>query len=99
MLFAVGIELAGQTQGGELAAAGGREGMVALDAVQIAVKDARVAFGAEEDERIGKRFEEGFDGRFESLVGLGVMVPGIIRVCMVGMEYGIRTSPESVHVC
>lgn len=75
VLFAVGVELTGQTECGELAAARGRKGMVALDTVQIAVKYAGVAFGAEENEGIGKGFEEGLNGCFESLVGLGVMVP------------------------
>lgn len=49
--------------------------MLALDAVQIAVKDAGVAFRAEKDEGICERLEKGLNGRFKSLVGLGVMVP------------------------
>lgn len=53
--------------------------MLALDAVQIAIKDARVAFRAEEDEGVGKGLEEWFNGSFESLVGLGVMVPREVR--------------------
>lgn len=98
MLFAVGIELAGQTKCGELAAARGRERVIALDAVDITVKDAGVAFGAQEDEGIGKGFEEGFDGRFKSLVGLGVVVPREVRAWVVRKAWAKQTSPESVYV-
>lgn len=49
--------------------------MLALYAVQIAVKDAGVAGRAEKDEGICKGFEVGLNGRFKSLVRLGVMVP------------------------
>lgn len=75
MLVAVGIELAGQTECGKLAATRGRKRVLALDAVEIAVKHAGVAFRAEKDEAVCERFKKGLNGRFKSLVGLGVMVP------------------------
>ena len=47
--------------------------MFATDAVQIAVKYARVAGGAEEDQGVGERLKEGLYSSFEGLVGLGIL--------------------------
>ena len=81
ILPAVGVQLAGEAEVGQLAAAGDAEGLdvvgrVAADAVQIAVEDARVAGLAEQDQGVGERLEEGLDADFERLVGLRVVVPG-----------------------
>ena len=54
-------------------AAGGRELVLALDAVQVAVPDAGVAINTEEDEGVCDGLEPVGDRGFESLVRLGAM--------------------------
>lgn len=86
-LLAVGVELAGEGELGEGAAARGREGLLLalrVDAVQVAVPDAGVARVAEEDERVGEGLEPVCDGGLEGLVGLGVVVhhEGLCRVSL-----------------
>ena len=48
--------------------------MLSFDAVEVSVEDTGVAVIAEEDEGVGEGLEEGFNGSFESLVRLGVVV-------------------------
>ena len=59
--------------------------MLAFDAVEVTIEDAGVAVGSQEDEGVGEGFEEGLDGCFEGLVGLGVVVPRQL-VVVVTME-------------
>ena len=101
VLLAVGVQLAGQAEVGQLAAAGGGEGLdivrrVAADAVQVAVEDARVAGLAEEDQRVGERLEEGLDADFEGLVGLRVVVPGRLVRSAERVGKGLGTDMTSV---
>lgn len=49
LLYTISVEFAGESEVGEGAAAGGWEGVLAFDAVEIAVEEARVAVEAEED--------------------------------------------------
>lgn len=93
-LLAVGVELAGEGELGEGAAARGREGLLlalGVDAVQVAVPDAGVARVAEEDERVGEGLEPVCDGGLEGLVGLGVVVhhEGLCRVSVWSVCAGV----------
>lgn len=72
--LAVCEELACEDQIGKFVAAGRRFGVVAFCAVEVAVEDAGVAIAAEKDQGVGKGLEEAFDGSFDSLAGLGVVV-------------------------
>lgn len=73
-LHAIGIEFARESKVRQRAATGWREGVLAFDAVQVAVEEAGVAVDAEEDERVSEGLEEGLDGGFERLVGLGIVI-------------------------
>lgn len=74
LLVAVGIQVAGEDQVGQLAAA--RRGFFVrfCQAVQVAVEGAGVAFFAQEDEAVGEGLEEAFDAGGHCLAGLGVVV-------------------------
>lgn len=74
LLLAVGEELAREGELGERARARGADGRVALGAVEVAVEDAGVARGAEEDEGVGEGLEPVGHGRCEGLAGLSVVV-------------------------
>ena len=73
-LVAVGVEVSCEDEIGELSAAGGWFGVLALYAVEVAPEDAWVALFAEEDERVGEGFEEAFDVCCYCLTWLGVVV-------------------------
>jgi hypothetical protein len=68
------VQLAREHEVGELAAARGRLGVLAARAVEIAVEDARVALGAEQDQGVGERLEPARYRRFDCLAALGVVV-------------------------
>jgi hypothetical protein len=48
--------------------------MLAFNAVEVAIKEARIAFVAEEDEGVSQGLKEGLNLRLEGLVGLGIVV-------------------------
>lgn len=74
VLVAVGVALAREHDVGELAAARGGLGLVALCTVEVAVEDARVALAAQQDQRVGERLEEALDRRLDCLTGLRVVI-------------------------
>jgi len=90
VLLAISIEFAGEDEVGDFAAAGGRKRLVALDTVDVAIEDARIAGFAEEDQAVGKRFEPGFDSDFERLVRLGVVIPS--RLVRAWEDRGLRVN-------
>ena len=75
VLLAVGIELTPQTKIRQFAPTRRATWLVAFNAVEITVEDAGIALAAEENQSICEGFEKRFDGRFEGLVRLGVMIP------------------------
>src|SRR5277367_820367 len=74
LLIAVGIQLPHKRQVWQFPAARDWLGMLALHAVQVAIEELRVAFLAQQNERVRERLEEAFDGRLDSLAGLRVVV-------------------------
>jgi len=48
--------------------------MLALDSIKIAIEKARITVKAKEDESVSERLEEWFDGSFERLVWLRIVI-------------------------
>lgn len=74
VLVTVGEQLARQNQLGQFAATRRRLGMLALDAVEVAVKDTRIALVAQQNKRVRERFEESLDRCRDRLARLRIMV-------------------------
>jgi len=74
LLDAIGVEFAGESKVRECTTTGGGKGVLAFDAVEVAVEEAGVTVKAEEDEGIGEGLKERLDRSFEGLVGLCVVV-------------------------
>ena len=77
LLLSISVEFARENEIREGATAGWRErlcGAFGVDAVHVTVEKTWVSGVAEQNEGVGERLEEAFNRRFESLVGLRVVV-------------------------
>lgn len=74
VLFTVSVEFAGGSHVGDLVAAGGRFGVFAFCAVEVAVENAGVSIFAQEDEGVSQRLHPPLYRRLYSLSFLCVVV-------------------------